>query len=399
MEFHPLGIPAHVPLDRVVDIDLYRLSFDGDVHGTWKSLQDSSSGGLYWTPRNEGHWIVTRGRDIARIYADHETFSSRITLVPRRYGEQFPLRPTTLDPPEHRPYRKRLGAALSVKRVRAAEPMIRGWVATALDSVRPRCRCEFMADFAANLPLQVFLHLAGLPPERPAMLPRYAEDPTEAGANATPVMDRYADYLRPLVAERQRAPGDDLLSELVAGSIDGRPVTEDEGVELATAVLTGGLDTVRSALGFAMAFLARSADHRQRLIGDPSRIGPAVQEMLRRFPLMTKARLLTRDHDIDGVTLKAGDMVVLPPLHGLDEREFADPLSVNFDRLPGPHSAFGNGVHRCPGALLTQLELEVTVGEWLRRIPQFAVDPLRPPRVRSGVLTAMLELHLQWTPS
>ena len=101
------GAPAHVPSDRVVDVDIYKMpGAEEDLHSGWKALQDSSSAGLFWTPRNDGHWIVTRGRDIASIYADYENFSSSITIVPRRFGEQFPLRPTTLDPPEHRPFRQ-----------------------------------------------------------------------------------------------------------------------------------------------------------------------------------------------------------------------------------------------------------------------------------------------------
>lgn len=75
--------------------------------------------GLLWTQRNGGHWIATRGREISRTYADHENYSSNITIVPREFGERYPLRPTTLDPPTHRPFRKLLNAAL-IKAARGA---------------------------------------------------------------------------------------------------------------------------------------------------------------------------------------------------------------------------------------------------------------------------------------
>src|SRR4029079_12250421 len=154
--------------------------------------------------------------DIARIYADHDHFSSRITIVPREWGEQFPLRPTTLDPPEHRLYRKFLTAALSANAVRTCETKICQLAGTAAERVRPVGHCDAIADFAAQIPLYLFLHLADLPASDATILPRYAADPSDAGESsaATPVMQRYADYLRARIVERTRRPGSDLLSVL-----------------------------------------------------------------------------------------------------------------------------------------------------------------------------------------
>lgn len=394
-------IPPHVPHECVLDVDLYQMpGAEQDFLIPWKRLQDAAPSGLVWTPRNGGHWIVTRGHDIARIYADHENFSSNITIVPREWGERYPLRPTTVDPPGHRPYRQRINAALSKRRVHDALPHIRQLVIEAVERVRVRGRCEFIRDFAESLPTRIFLHLADLPAEAANRLPRYAEDPrdTRGSSGDLSVMDRYAALLRPYVAERRYRPGNDLLSELVAVQPGGPDMSEDEAVEMATAMLTGGLDTVISTLALIMAFLSRHPAHRQRLIEDARTIRPAVAEMLRRFPIMTKARVLKTDQVISGVTLKAGDMMVLPPLHGLDDREFPDPLTVDFDRPAAAHSTFGNGVHRCPGSVLTHAQLEIALKEWLARIPHFEIDASRPPRMRGGVLGAVLDLHLHWEP-
>jgi camphor 5-monooxygenase len=396
---HLAALPPHVPPDCVVDLDLYRMpGLEEDLQAPWKALQDGSRRAVVWTPHNGGHWIVTRGRDIARIYADHENFSSRITLVPREFGEAWPLRPTTLDPPEHRPYRRLLNAAFSPAAVQAAGPVVRSLARRAAERIAPRGRCEFITEFAGPLPVAVFMHLADLPLDAANALPRYGEDALDADGSpaAVPIMERFAGFLRPYVAARRQQPGRDLISTIAAGTVDGRPITEDEAVEVATAALTGGLDTVVSTFALMMAFLARSRPHRERLVQDPGAINRAVAEMLRRFPIMTKARLVTRDQEIDGVTVKAGDMVVLPPLHGLDDREFSDPLIVDFDRPAALHAGFGHGVHRCPGALLTQVEIAVALHEWLDRIPEFAIDPSVPPRMRGGVLGTVLQLGLVW---
>src|SRR6202011_1935154 len=140
--------------------------------------------------------------------------------------------------------------------------------------------CEFMGDVAAQVPVGVFMHLANLPAQDAFALPRYGEDALRAdGSIVEPsIMDRFADYLRPHVAARKKHPGDDLISGLVTTSTDGRCLTEDEAVEVATAVLTGGLDTVVSSLGLMMAFLARNPMHRRRLVCEPTMVRPAVAE-------------------------------------------------------------------------------------------------------------------------
>lgn len=387
-------IPPHVPPDRVVDIDIYHMpEAERDLYKAWKRLQDEHAFDLLWTTQNGGHWIATRGREIAHVYADHEHFSSNITIVPREIGERFPLRPTTLDPPAHRPYRKVITAALTPARVREAAPILETLAREAVARVRDAGRCEFVADVAESIPVRLFLALACLPASSAADLPRYGEAPD---ATDVPLMQRYADFLRPHVADRRLSPGDDLLSRLSVGEVEGRALSEDEAVDIATAVLTGGFDTVVSAAGLMMAFLARNSEHRARLVADPGAIERAVGEMLRRFPLMTKARLAKRKQHLNGVVIQAGDMIVLPPLHGLDDREFAQPLDVDFDRVPKPSSVFGNGVHHCPGHLLATAELRAIVDAWLTTIPEFEIDPARPPRMQSGILGAMLELGLRW---
>jgi cytochrome P450 len=294
-----------------------------------------------------------------------------------------------------------MSAALSPAVIHSVQPRIRELAIDTIEGFRLRGRCEFISEFAERLPMAVFMHLADLPLEDCMALPRCAEELIHADGtrSETPIIERFAEYLRPYVAQRQKQPGDDLISKLVSGTLDGRPLTEDEAVDVSTAMMTGGLDTVISSMGLMMAFVARNAGHRRRLIAEPPMIQPAVAEMLRRFPIMTKARLLKNDQVIEGVTLKAGDVVILPPLQGLDEREFEDPLTVDFDRPPAHNLTFGNGVHRCPGATLTLAELEITLQEWLARIPEFDIDPRQELVTQGGVLGAVLKLGLQWDPA
>ncbi len=385
-----------VPAERIADIDIYAIpGGDSDLHRAWQNLREQYPQRLLWTPHNGGHWLAMDGEDIARIYADHENFSSRITIVPKKWGELFPLRPTTLDPPEHRPYRKLMTAALSRARVQASEAAIKAIIIDTIERVRLQGRCEFINDVALLIPGRIFLHMARMPDELVEDIPRYAEPPN---ASDVPVMERFARFLRPWVVERQARPGDDLLSQLVSGQLNGKDISEDEALDVATAMLTGGIDTVISLLSFIIGFLAEHPHHQQWLIENPDRIPSAVPELIRRFPIMTKARELKSDQVLDGIQMRAGDMIVLPPLQGLDERIYTDPMAVNFKRQHSPDLSFGNGVHLCPGSYLASTELEIFLREWLARVPGFQPPEQTRPRMSSGILGAMLELHLRWDP-
>lgn len=391
--------PAHVPTDRIVDLDVYRLpGSSDDFLQAWLEVATSAPARIIWTPRNGGHWVVLGGADIAHIYADHEHFSSRITLVPRKWGELYPLRPTTLDPPEHQPYRRILTSLLSSRTVRRSIPIVRALASRAATGIRSRGACDVVADYAAALPFALFAGLAGIEADRMGVLPGYAAHllADEGTDLVEPVMDRFATFLRALIAERRAVPGDDIITALLAGKIDGRPIEDDEAVDVATALLTGGLDTVVSLFAMMMRHLAGEDALRRRLVADPGLLPAAVREMTRRFAIMTKARLVRADQLLDGVTLKAGDMVVMPPLHGLDPAIFPDPLRVDLDRHAAPHSAYGNGVHRCPGAQLAEAEMTIMLEEWLARIPNFTLDPDRPVRMQGGVLGTVVTCHLRW---
>jgi cytochrome P450 len=150
-------------------------------------------------------------------------------------------------------------------------------------------------------------------------------------------------------------------------------------------------------LGFAALFLARNPDHRHQLIQNPDLIPAAAEELLRRFGPSTIARVVTRDVVVHGVQIKEDEQILLPAfLHGLDEIEYEDPLTVNFSRAAGSHGSFGFGPHRCPGSILARTELKIFLEEWLKRIPDFRVKPGAAVRTSCGMVNGLLDLPLEW---
>ena len=393
-------IPPHVPPSLVHDFDLYDVDVaDGDYHGALKRLHGEGVPDIFWTPRNGGHWVATRGEDIYHVFKDHEHFSSRQLVVPRHRNPAQPLPPIMLDPPEQAKYRALFAPALSPK---AVSPLGEGARALAIELIEgfyPRGECEFVGDFAQHLPIGIFMKMVNVPTADREKLLLWADQQVRPTSDAEREASFHSlfTYAGQKVAERQANPGDDLISQLTKAQVDGQPISVEALTPMIFLLLVGGLDTVASAMGFAARFLAGSPEHRRELIEHPDRIPNAVEELLRRFPVVNQGRLVVSDMDYKGVALRAGDQIILPTtLHGLDDRKFDDPLRVDFSRPMPIHSTFGNGAHRCPGSLLARTELRIFMEEWLKRIPEFRIKPGTTPGVRAGVNATLYSLQLVW---
>lgn len=394
-----VAAPTHVPRELIVDLDVYNPAALGeDFHAAWVRIQKTAKRPLVWSPRYGGHWIAMGGEDILNIYRDHERFSSAANTVPPSTSRK-PLGALHMDPPQHAPFRAFLNDGLSPKVVRGLAPGVRTLAIELIDSFKPRGGCEFIGEFANVLPLTVFLNLVDLPLADRNMLAGWASAAThETGVQKRDAASRaIRDYLVPVILERRRGLGEDMLSRIVHAKVDGRSLTNDEAVAACTHLLIAGLDTVSSMLGFVMRFLASNPDHRLLLIREPERIPSAVKELIRRFPLVVMAREVRADTDFQGVTLKGGDMIVIPTmLFNLDERQYPDPLAVEWDRPVLGTCTFGAGVHRCPGAALGLREVAIALEEWLIRIPEFHVDESQPITVNGGIVATIDRLPLRW---
>lgn len=391
--------PDHVPQAIVVDADIYALAGgERDPQLAWKSLDQEGGPGLVWSPRNGGHWIATSAELIWEFLGDGERFSAKTITVPPATSI-YPMIPNESDEPEHRYYRKIVTPFVGPKQVRQLGENVRGLASSLIEGFMDAGRCEFMADFARHLPMRIFLSLVDLPEDDREWLIEQAD----TGVRGKTVEERTGaqknmfGYLKTWVDRRRDNPGDDLLSAIVHGTVGDRPMTEEEVMGESMDVMFGGLDTVASMMGFIMRFLATHPDHCAALVEDPRKITFAVEELLRRHGVATIARRAMVDVVVGDLTIRKDEMIVLPTaLHGLDERHWDEPLTVDFDRPRQTHGTFGNGVHNCPGAGLARSEISIMLEEWLRRIPRFSIDHDRPPVTATGSVNGMISLHLVW---
>lgn len=392
--------PAHVPESRVVDWDMYNPpGIEEGVHESWTRLQRPGVPDIVWTPRNGGHWIATRGKLIAEMFKDYEHFSSKCIWLPKEAGEQYTFIPTSMDPPQQTPYRALINNGIGLRVVKGMEESIRERARSLIDGFCAKGACDFTTEYAQPFPIGVFLAMLNLPMADASRLKRIADQITrpDGSMSMAEASEEFFRYLRPWIAERRRNPGNDVISQIVNGDFEGRKLNDYEAERVCGLLLLAGLDTVVNFLSFMMLFLALNADHRRQLVADFSRIPGAVEELFRRLPLVADGRLIIQDVDCDGVTLKAGEMILLPTmLHGLDARENECPMHVDFSRKKFAHSFFGGGPHRCAGLHVARAEVTITLEEWLKRIPEFAPEPGYKPRFHSGVVSSLESLSLRW---
>jgi cytochrome P450 len=330
--------------------------------------------------------VLSRFEDVFAAAGDGATFSSAQGLTfEANEIEALGLKPTLvmMDRPAHTTYRRLISRGLTPRRVADLEAGVRAFVRERLASVEGADRFDFVATLAGPLPTFVVAHYLGVPAGdrdtfgqwSDAIVAANAQGSTLSGA-ADAVAGLYG-YFTELITWRRHHPGEDMLSDLVAAEVDGRPLGVDEILGYCFVMIAGGNDTASGLLGGTAVALTDRPDQRRLLIDDPALIGGAVEELLRlTSPVQGLSRTTTTDVELQGVVIPEGSKVHL--LYGSanrDPREFgptADELDVTrrFRRM----LTFGNGPHHCIGAAAARLQGRVALEELLARLPDFAAD-------------------------
>lgn len=393
-------LPPHVDPSLRVDYDVFDVDApDGDFARAMFRLREAKAPPLFWTPANRGHWIATDPGHIETILNEPRRFSSSAMRVPRESNPVPPMVPLMIDPPMHLKYRILLMHAMTPAAVKRMLPDVRALCVRLIEELRPQGGCEFIGDFAQQMPIAVFLSMVGLPLADRARVMAIVHRITRPDVPETRMkgFEDLAAYMMARVAERRAHPGDDVISGLVRAEVDGAPLDDATLQGMMTVLMLAGLDTVAGMLGFIAAFLARHPEHRRRLIAEPALIPNAIEEFLRRLAMVNLTREVAEDTELGGVILKAGDLVVAPTaLANLAEERHADPLSVDFDRRRPRHTTFGAGPHVCMGAALARAEIAIFLEEWLTRIPDFAIAPDAELSVQVGAAATIPSLPLIW---
>jgi cytochrome P450 len=403
--------PRHVPDAVVYDFDFHHdPALMIDPHKRVLEVI-AKAPPVFWTPRNGGHWMMIGYDAVFKASRDTEAFSSAVVSAAQMKAlmaklpagaERIPqARPITVDPPEHGKFRAPLQKAFSPKSALALKDDIRTLANSLIDAFVHRGHCDFMAEFAELLPVQVFLNMFGLPVERQAeyraLVKEHLSDVTQDPIKSIMKLRRIAEVMRETILERRDHPRNDILSALWQAGIDGRPTTLEDMDDYAVLLFIAGLDTVVNGLGFAMRHLAQDPALQEKLRANPKVIAEASEEMLRRYTFTVPVRRVAKDMEFDGVTLKEGERVLLYlPAADLDPKQFSHADQYDFNREERAHIAFGGGPHRCLGSHLARVELQTVYEQMLSRLPNFRLDPSKPLKFHGGHVTGVDSLPLVW---
>jgi cytochrome P450 len=361
-------------------------------------------------------WVVTRRADILEIEKNHEIFHNapRPVLVPaeedRRQAEQGIVLRTLIhmDDPDHKALRPIAADWFRPKTLRTMQENVTALARDYVDRMLARGgECDFVADVAVHYPLSVILSLLGLPEsDFPRMLQltqeifggddperRRGERPEDAMAV---VLDFFA-YFQRLIADRRENPTEDLSSAIANARVDGEYLSDMDAASYFVIIATAGHDTTSSTIAGGMHALVTHPEQLALLREDPDLMPGAVEEIIRWVtPVKEFMRTATRDYDIGGVTVPAGDQVLLLyPSGNRDEAAFDRPDEFDVTRKPNRHVAFGSGVHFCLGAQLARMETQALFAELLPRLEH--VELAGPtPGVHSTFVSGLKHLPLRY---
>jgi cytochrome P450 len=352
-----------------------------------------------------GFWCITRHADVVRISKDPETFSSaRGTNIFDPPAADLPLIQAILinmDPPRRVKFRRIVKAGFTPNRVRRLEPHVRAIARALVDEIAHKGECDFVNDVAAELPLRVITELLGVPDGDRRRIFELSNR-LILGANATPAemadskaaaMETWL-YAQGLAEERKRRPGDDLVSQLLAG---GERLSELEFDSFFLLLAVAGNETTRNLVSGGMLALLEHPAQRDQLIANRGWLPDAVEELLRWVsPISHMRRTATRDVELRGQRIHAGEKVVLwYASANRDEEVFEKPFRFDVRRRPNRHLAFGVGEHFCLGSHLARMETRVLFEELLRRLPDLELaGPVR--RLASNFVNGIVSMPVRF---
>ena len=403
--------PAHIPPEAVYDFDMRAdPGLLADPHERLREILREAPP-VFWTPRNGGRWIVMGYAEIYEAARDPERFTSTfmppeqlkamMAMLPPGMPRVPQATPISMDPPDHARFRGPLQKTFSPRAAMQQIDDIRALTDRLIDAVIDQGHCDFIPDIAVPLPVTIFLKLMGLPVERlpefrvlvQEFLANTGADAMKAGA----LFRKVADAMLPEIMARKDAPQDDIISLLWQTEIEGETMSVALMEDYCVLLFIAGLDTVINGMGFAVRHLAMNPDLQDQLRARPDLIVEAAEEMLRRYSFAVPQRRIARDCSFAGWDMKENESLVLYyPGANLDSREFAAPEKFDLTRENKVHLAFGAGVHRCLGAHLARVELQVLYQQLLKRLPRWRLDPDKPATFHSGNIIAMDALAIRW---
>lgn len=336
-------------------------------------------------------YALSRHEDVAAAYKDFETYSSAYGLDLSTVRSDEPMMAKMIimmDPPEHRQMRSLVNKVFTPRAIEALRPMVTETIDRYLSRIDSDL-FDVVRDFSALFPVQVITQMLGVPEEHRGQVGEWVDitlarepgqiDMSEKGMQA--VAELMGLYYN-IIQQRRADPHDDMFSRLIAAEVereDGQKQSLDDFEIAGFATLLGGAgaETVTKLVGNAAVTFARNPDQWQKLLDDRSKIGAAVEELLRyEAPNQYNVRRSMKPVELHGVTIpEAKPVFLLTGSANRDPDAFtdADTFDIDRDRTEAQNLGFGYGVHSCLGAALARMESAIALDRLLDTMPRYEV--------------------------
>ncbi|PBC39481.1 cytochrome P450 [Rhodococcus sp. ACS1] len=348
------------------------------------------------TDAHGGFWLITRFEDARTVLQDWQTFSS-VESPP--LPSPVSMCPIDSDPPIQAHARRLLSPYLSPKFLSRFEPRMREHASALIDNWIGNGEVELMTEFAGPYVAKVLAEVVfsdltaeELDEARRISMRATEESTPDVWMDLHQMCAKYLDKAR-----NNPDQPDGIIKAITTGDFGDRPPTEDEQLGMLGILFLGGLDTTRSAIGGIAYRVALEPDVEERL-RDPEWVRRDLDEFLRLdSPVGCMARVATRDTEVNGVTIKAGERVLVRfDSANRDEEHFDRADELVLDEIRGGHMAFGLGVHRCLGSNLARLQIGIAYEELLGRIENLGLAPESEISWVPGIGNSLRSLHLNF---
>jgi len=394
----------------------------GVPHDLWTRLRAESPVHRCTPAGFAPFWAITKHADVCEISKQPDTFSSAggIAMIPlaqeevvRSQGLGASMRVIIeMDPPEHRSYRAVASPVFTPRAVKAMDDAIRTSAREIVDRLAGdggEGECDFAGDVAAAHPLRILSTMLGVPREREPDILRLtnqlfaSDDPDlqRAGADRRQAtLEMGLEFYRlfdEIIRDRRAHPRDDLASLLANATIDGGPMGTMETLGYYLITFSAGHDTTKNALVGGMRAFLEHPEQLEKLKQSPELVDSAVEEVVRwTSPVNHMKRRVTRDYELRGRKLRAGDwLVMFYASANRDEEVFDAPFEFRIDRRPNPHLAFGIGEHFCLGANLARRSQRALFRELAQRL-EWAELAGEPEQIHSAFVVGLKKLPMRY---
>jgi len=388
-----------------VDLDHHSPEFREDPYGRFRELRESGCPVAH-SDHYDGFWALTDYSSVFDAARDDELFNSYPSVGVPASGMPFPILPIESDPPQTLELRQVTLRQFSPGSAEKAREMAVEMTNAAIDEFIERGECDIVGELTTPMPARLILRLLNWDESRyldwvhwvHTTVHDRAHDPDNA---AMAGMELFGEINKQMEQRRAEGLGDDLFSDILRGTLDGKPLDDIQITMYGFLMMLGGMDTTSGFTGNVLLRLCQDRELRDRLIADPDLIKTGTDELLRVFtPTLGLARTVSRDTEFHGQQLCQGDRAILMwAAANRDPAMFENPDELDLSRANAKKQmSFGVGIHRCLGSHYAKMMFQVMLTQILERLPDFELAGDYERFEDAGEVHAVRKLPIKFTP-